>query len=82
MDRELVRTLSLGNLKAEIYSLNMPGEFCVVYSGADGKTLEEAPLTGISTYHQREPEIKERLAQLAAGAEPNRTPYRGDPGEY
>ena len=82
MDGELVATLSHGNIKAEVYSLNVPGEFTVIYSDANGKQLEEAPLTGISTYHQREPEIKERLAQLAGGAEPDPTPNRGDSGEY
>jgi len=82
MDRELVRTLAHGNFKAEVYSLSVPGEFNVVYSDADGKTLEEVPLTGISTYHQREPEIKERLAQLASGAKPIQNPNRGDAGEY
>ncbi len=82
MERELVTTLTHGKVKAEIYSLSVPGEFCVVYSDADGKILEETPLTGISTYHQRQPEIMDRLAQLADGAEPNPNPNRGDSGEY
>ncbi len=82
MDGELVATLSHGNFKADVYSLNVPGEFNVVYSDPSGKRVEEAPLTGISTYHQREPEIMERLMQLAHGAKPTPRPDQGDSGEY
>src|SRR5579875_21094 len=55
MDAQLVETLNDGDVKADIYSLSMPGEFCVVYRDAHGRVLEERPLTGISTYKQREP---------------------------
>lgn len=82
MDAQLVDTFTYGDLKAEIYSTNMPGEFKVIYRDASGVEMEEMPLTGISTYKQREPEILDRLRQLSEGAETRRTPDRGDPGEY
>jgi hypothetical protein len=82
MDGELVATLVHQNFKADVYSLNVPGEFTVVYSDASGKPVEEAPLTGISSYHQREPEIMARLMQLAHGAKPKPRPDQGDSGEY
>ena len=82
MDEQLVGTLTHGNFKAEIYSTSMPGEFKIAYRDPGGKLLEEAPLTGISSYKQREPEITARLKQLAHGAKPAATPYLGDAGEY
>lgn len=82
MDGQLVETLSDGDVKADIYSLSMPGEFCVIYRDAGGRVLEEAPMTGISSYKQRKPEILGRLSQLAHGAQPSPNPDRGDPGEY
>ena len=82
MDEQSVATLTLGNFKAEIFSTNIPGEFKVVYRDGSGKQVEEAPLTGISTYKQREPEILDRLRQLSEGARPESTPDLGDSGEY
>ena len=82
MDTQLVGTLTYGDFKAEVFSTNMPGEFRVAYQDASGKTMEEAPLTGISSYKQREGEIKERLQALADGTPPARTPDQGDAGEY
>lgn len=82
MDEQLVGTLTFADYKAEIYSTSASGEFRVVYLDASGKTLEEAPLTGISTYRQRETEITDRLRQLHEGAQPAQTPYLGDAGEY
>ncbi len=82
MDAQLVETLHDGQFKAEIYSLSMPGEFRVVYQDSEGGVLEEGFLTGISTYKQREHEIRERLHKLAHGAEPSPNPDLGDPGEY
>lgn len=82
MDEQLVDTIRYEELKAEIYSLNLPGEFKVVYVDANGKVLEEAPLTGISTYRQREEDILKRLRQFSEGARPKRIPDRGDSGEY
>jgi hypothetical protein len=82
MDEQLVGTLTYGDYKAEIFSTNLPGEFKVSYQDATGKRIEEAPLTGISSYKQRENEIADRLRQLSEGAEPAGEPDRGDPGEY
>ncbi len=82
MDGQLVGTLTHGDFKAEIYSTSLPGEFRVVYQDPEGHTLEEAPLTGISSYHQRASEISGRLQELAGGAPAEDTPYQGDAGEY
>lgn len=83
MDGEqLIETLRDEDVAAEIYSLAMPGEFQVVYRDASGKVLEEARLAGISTYKQREGEIRARLHDLAHGAKPAATPDLGDAGEY
>lgn len=82
MDGELVATLTHNGFKAEVYSLSIPGEFKVVYSSPGGEMIEEKPLTGISSYKQREPEIMARLKQLSKGAAPAKTPDRGDAGEY
>jgi hypothetical protein len=82
MDGQLVETLNDGEFKADIYSLSMPGEFRVVYRDPAGKVLEEGFLTGISTYKQRAPEIRERLHALAHGDKPSPNPDRGDSGEY
>lgn len=82
MDEQLVGTVSFLDYKADIYSTAVPGEFRVVYLDASGQMLEESPLTGVSTYRQREAEIAARLRQLKQGAQPSQTPYLGDSGEY
>jgi hypothetical protein len=82
MEERLVGTLKHGQYKAEIFSTSFPGEFKVLYRDPQGKVLEEAPLTGISTYKQREAEISKHLKKLAHGAPPSATPDRGDAGEY
>ncbi len=82
MDAQLVDTFTDGALQAEIYSTDMPGEFKVIYKDDAGNQLEEVPLTGISSYKQREPEIRNRLRALNEGAQIRRTPDRGDAGEY
>lgn len=82
MDTQLVDTLTNGDVRADIYSTSLPGEFKVIYRDSAGKQLEEVLLTGISSYKQREPEILGRLQQLQEGAPARRTPDRGDPGEY
>ncbi len=82
MDAQLVDTFTEADLQAEIYSTNLPGEFKVIYRDAAGHQLEEVPLTGISTYKQREPEIRARLHALKEGAKIRSTPDRGDAGEY
>jgi hypothetical protein len=82
MDEQLVGTLNFENYRADIFSTSAPGEFRVVYLDASGKTVEVAPLTGISTYHQRESEIVEHMRELKALG--NKAPRSdlGDPGEY
>lgn len=82
MDEQLVGELSYRDFKAEIYSTSVPGEFRVRYLDKSGKQLEEAPLTGISTYKQREQEIVERLRQFSEGGKSAETPDQGDAGEY
>lgn len=82
MDEQLVGTLQHGGYKAEIFSTSMPGEFRVVYQDPAGKTLVEAPLTGISSYKQRESEILDRLIGLSDEAKPPKTPDQGVPGKY
>ena len=72
MEGEVVATLTHDDFKAEIYSLNIPGEFKVVYSSPGGETIEEQTITGISSYHQREPEIMTRLHDLSRGATPHK----------
>lgn len=82
MDEQLVGTINFLDYTADIYSTAAPGEFRVIYLDSAGQTLEETPLTGISTYRQRETEITDRLRQLKEGAQPSQTPYLGDSGEY
>ena len=82
MDAQLVGTLTYKDLKADIYSTSIPGEFKVIYRDGEGRQIEEAPLTGISSYKQRETEILDRLRQFSEGAKPAATPYLGDSGEY
>ncbi|MBV9156826.1 MAG: hypothetical protein JO097_11240 [Acidobacteriaceae bacterium] len=77
-----VATLNHGDFKADIYSTELPGEFKVVYRNPDGSEIEEALLTGISTYHMREPDVLKRLEELSRGAQPSSQPDLGDPGEY
>ncbi len=79
---QLVGTVTYGDYKAEVFSTNLPGEFRVAYQNGGGETLEEAPLTGISSYRQRESEISCRLKELAEGAPVPPTPDQGDSGEY
>jgi hypothetical protein len=82
MDEHLVGTLTHEGYKAEVFSLNMPGEFRVAYQDSSGETIEEDILAGISSYKQREHEIEDRLRQLAEGAPPRKTRDLGDAGEY
>ena len=82
MEEQLVGTLRDGKCRADIFSMSLPGEFKVVYRDAQGNTVEEATLTGISTYKQREAEINKRLHKLAHGEVPSATPDLGDAGEY
>lgn len=79
---QLVGTVTYGDYKAEVFSTSLPGEFRVAYQNGGGETVEESPLTGISSYRQRESEISDRLKQLANGASIPATPDLGDAGEY
>ena len=81
MEEELVATFTVADMKADVYSLSIPGEFKIVYRAHDGRILEESPLTGISSYKQREPEIMARLKQLSEGANPATMRSLGDPGD-
>ncbi len=81
-EQQPVGVLTFQDYKANVYSTSIPGEFRVAYIDASGTTLEEAPLTGISTYRQREAEIVDRLQQLHNGSTPSATPDLGDAGEY
>ncbi len=82
MSEQLVGTVTYGEYKADVFSTAMPGEFKVIYQDPSGKTLVEAPLTGISSYRQRESEIAQHLKQLSEGGTAPATPDQGDPGEY
>jgi hypothetical protein len=81
MDEQLVGTLRYENYKADIFSTS-PAEFRIVYSDPGGKTLEVAPLTGVSTYHQREAEIMEHMRALKTLGDKAPESDLGDPGEY
>ncbi|MBV9405272.1 MAG: hypothetical protein JO211_07995 [Acidobacteriaceae bacterium] len=82
MEAQLVDTLSDGELKAEIFSTELPGEFKVIYRDAANNELEDILLTGISSYKQRETEIRDRLRQLNEGAPLRKTGERGAASEY
>jgi hypothetical protein len=74
-------TLEKGQCKAEIFETALPGQFSIRYYGADGAVLAEEPLTGVSTYRQREQEIIARLEQLCSGG-PVKPAEFADSGEY
>ncbi len=82
MDDQPVGSFEYSGLKAEVYSSNLPGEFRIVFRDASGNTLEETPLTGVSTYRQRETEIMERLRQLSEGKDTAPSPDLTSAGEY
>lgn len=82
MDEQLVGTLNYDDYKADVYSSNVPGEFKIVYRDAAGRELEHSPMTGISTYHQREHEILEHLQALSHGLPAGNPPDLDDSGEY
>lgn len=82
MDEQLVGTLNHDGYKADVYSSNVPGEFKIIYRDAAGRELEQTPMTGISTYHQREHEILHHLKQLSQGVPPGTPPNLEDSGEY
>ena len=81
MDTPLA-TIEGGGCSAEIYEQAMPGQFTILYRNAAGEVLEEAELTGVSTYRQRESEIKDHLAQICAGLKPSDPDALAAAGEY
>ena len=82
MEEQPVGTLTYADLKAEVYSSNLPGEFKIIYRDASGAALEEESLSGVSTYRQREPEILGRLQQLSEHGKLAPTSELADSGEY
>jgi hypothetical protein len=82
MEQRLVGTLEHNHYKAEIYSTDIPGEFKVRYRKPNWKVIHEVPLTGISSYKQREHEIEEQLHRYAHGVKEEVAPDLEDAGEY
>ena len=77
-----IATIERHGCKAEIYEQALPGQFTIVYRSASGEVLEEAELTGVSTYRQRESEINDHLEQICAGLNPPPPEEMADSGEY
>lgn len=80
MDTPLT-TLERGSCKAEIYEAALPGQFSVRFLSEDGTVLAEEPLTGVSSYRQREQEILDRLDEFCQGIAVKSEPL-SDSGEY
>jgi hypothetical protein len=74
-------TLEQGQCKAEIYETALPGQFSIRYCDSAGAVLAEEPLTGVSSYRQREQEILSRLQELCEGGKPQPAEL-ADSGEY
>jgi hypothetical protein len=62
-----IATLEEGTCLAEIFETAMPGQFTIRYRTQDGSILAEESLTGVSSYKQREPEIRSRLSKVCKG---------------
>jgi hypothetical protein len=77
----ILATLEHGSCKAEIYETKLPGQFSVHYCDLTGATLAEEPLTGVSSYRQREQEIIARMEILCAGGKV-KLGQMADVGEY
>jgi hypothetical protein len=82
MEDQPVGTLTYSDLKADVYSTSLPGEFKVIYRDSTGSILAEEPLSGVSTYRQREPEILDRLHQLSERGTLAPNSALADSGEY
>jgi hypothetical protein len=67
MEHAPIGSIEYGGWHAEIHSTDLPGEFKVCYHDGAGKLVEEGMLTGVSTYHQRESDIRQRLKALSEG---------------
>ncbi len=77
-----IATLERHGCKAEIFEQALPGQFTITYKNAKGEVVEEAELTGVSTYRLREAEIKEHLEQICAGLPAPPPEELSDAGEY
>jgi hypothetical protein len=78
-----IATIERHGCKAEIYEQALPGQFTILYRSAAGEVLEQAELTGVSTYRQREAEINDHLEQICSGLNPPPPPEAlADSGEY
>ncbi len=77
-----IATLTSGAYKAEIYSNDLPGEFTIRFLDSAGSLLESTTLSGVSTYRQREDEIRTRLDAFAAGTTPPDPADLSSAGEY
>jgi hypothetical protein len=62
-----IATLEDGTCVAEIFETAMPGQFTIRYRRQDGSVLTEESLTGVSSYRQREQEIRSRLRKVCKG---------------
>jgi hypothetical protein len=62
-----IATLEEGTCMAEIFETAMPGHFTIRYRTQDGSVLAEESLTGVSSYKQREAEIRSRLSKVCKG---------------
>lgn len=81
MDNPLA-TIEGRGCSAEIYEQSLPGQFIILYRSSAGDVLEEAELTGVSTYRQREAEIRDHLDQICAGLQPKDPDALSSAGEY
>jgi hypothetical protein len=80
MDEPLA-TIEGGKCKALIYEMPLPGQFTVRYVDEAGAVLAEEPLSGVSSYRQREDEIRDRLNELCGG-NAVKSAQLADSGEY
>lgn len=64
---EPIGTVTAGSWKAEVYENSLPGDFTVRYLDPSGHIALEEPLSGVSSYHQRQGEIVDRLKKLQEG---------------
>ena len=82
MDHEPVGRFEHAGFTAEIYSTSLPGEFKICYRDGAGESIAEEMLSGVSTYRQREPEIKDKLKALSEGKSAAASAGLADSGEY
>lgn len=78
----VIATIQHEGCTAEIHEQPLPGQFTILYKSASGEVMEEAELTGVSTYRQREVEIHKHLEQLCEGQRAAASDALESPGEY